>query len=346
MAVITIIGAGMMGSGMSRPARDNGHEVRLVGTPLDRDIISEARVSGRHLPMKRQLPDGIKYYQIEELSEALEGTEYIICGVSSFGVEWFKENILPQLIPGVPVLSVTKGLLNYPDGSVKTFPAYFKESLPEHLRGKVSFSAIGGPCTSYELMDSHQTMVYFCGEDIEALKQFQKLLTTGYYHPDISTDVLSVEMCVALKNAFAVAVSMGIGLAEKLEGADAYMYNPQAALFGQSLREMGRLLKLYGGNADFACGIPGAGDLYVTIFGGRTRKLGYLLGKGKSYAEAKTELAGVTLESVVIITRMCCALRALAEQGKIDLADFRLITFLDEVIDQGAVCNIPWTEFR
>ncbi len=36
MAVITIIGAGMMGSGMSRPARDNGHEVRLVGTPLDR----------------------------------------------------------------------------------------------------------------------------------------------------------------------------------------------------------------------------------------------------------------------------------------------------------------------
>ena len=64
MAVITIIGAGMMGSGMSRPARDNNHEVRLVGTPLDREIITEARRSGRHVPMKRQLPDGIKYFQI------------------------------------------------------------------------------------------------------------------------------------------------------------------------------------------------------------------------------------------------------------------------------------------
>ena len=346
MAVITIIGSGMMGSGMSRPARDNGHEVRLVGTPLDRDIISEARVSGRHVPMKRQLPDGIKYFQIEELDDALDGTEYIICGVSSFGVEWFKENILPRLIPGVPVLSVTKGLLNYPDGSVKTFPEYLEESLPEHLRGKVSFSAIGGPCTSYELMDSHQTMVYFCGRDVNALKQFQKLLTTSYYHPDISTDVLSVEMCVALKNAFAVAVSMGIGLAEKLEGENAYMYNPQAALFGQSLREMGRLLKFYGGNPDFACGIPGAGDLYVTIFGGRTRKLGYLLGKGKSYAEAKAELAGVTLESVVIITRMGCALRALAEQGKVDLADFPLILFLDAIINNGMSGDIPWTMFK
>ena len=345
MAVITIIGSGMMGSGMSRPARDNGHEVRLVGTPLDREIISEARISGRHVPMKRQLPDGIRYYQIEELDEALNGTEYIVCGVSSFGVEWFRNEIIPRLIPGVPVLSITKGLLNLPDGQVKTFPEYFTESLPEHLKGKVSFSAVGGPCTSYELMDRHQTMVYFCGEDRCALEKFQKLFTTDYYHPDISTDVLSVEMCVALKNAFAVAVSMGIGLAEKLEGADAYMYNPQAALFGQSLREMGRLLKFYGGNPDFACGIPGAGDLYVTIFGGRTRKLGYLLGKGKSYAEAKIELAGVTLESVVIITRMCCALRTLAEQRKIDLADFRLLTFLDEVINQGAVCDIPWKDF-
>lgn len=346
MAVITIIGSGMMGSGMSRPARDNGHEVRLVGTPLDREIINEARISGRHVPMKRQLPDGIKYYQIEELDSALEGTEYIICGVSSFGVEWFKEEIIPRLIPGVPVLAVTKGLLNQPEGAVMTFPEYFKKSLPPHLRGKVSFSAIGGPCTSYELMDRHQTMVYFCGEDSAALKQFQQLLTTGYYHPDISNDVLSVEMCVALKNAFAVAVSMGIGLAEKLEGADAYMYNPQAALFGQSLREMGRLLKFYGGNPDFACGIPGAGDLYVTIFGGRTRKLGYLLGKGKSYAEAKAELAGVTLESVVIITRINHALRELAAQGKVDPADFRLLSFLDSVINQNAVCDIPWQEFR
>ena len=85
MAVITIIGAGMMGSGMSRPARDNGHEVRLVGTPLDREIIAEASVSNRHVPMKRTLPDGIKYYQIEDVKVALENTDYVICGVSSFG---------------------------------------------------------------------------------------------------------------------------------------------------------------------------------------------------------------------------------------------------------------------
>ena len=35
MAVITILGAGVMGSSMAMPACDRGHEVRLVGTHLD-----------------------------------------------------------------------------------------------------------------------------------------------------------------------------------------------------------------------------------------------------------------------------------------------------------------------
>ena len=39
MAVITIVGAGMMGSALAFPARENGHEVRLTGTHLDREII-------------------------------------------------------------------------------------------------------------------------------------------------------------------------------------------------------------------------------------------------------------------------------------------------------------------
>ena len=39
MKTITIIGAGMMGSALAFPARENGHEVRLVGTHLDREII-------------------------------------------------------------------------------------------------------------------------------------------------------------------------------------------------------------------------------------------------------------------------------------------------------------------
>ena len=46
MAVITIVGSGMMGSALAFPARENGHEVRLDGTHLDRDIIAACREKG------------------------------------------------------------------------------------------------------------------------------------------------------------------------------------------------------------------------------------------------------------------------------------------------------------
>ena len=42
MSNITIVGAGMMGSALAFPARENGHRVRLTGTHLDREIFPQA----------------------------------------------------------------------------------------------------------------------------------------------------------------------------------------------------------------------------------------------------------------------------------------------------------------
>ena len=63
---ITIIGSGMMGSALAFPARENGHEVRLVGTPLDIEIIDTCKATGQHLKFDRPFPEGVKYYYYEE----------------------------------------------------------------------------------------------------------------------------------------------------------------------------------------------------------------------------------------------------------------------------------------
>lgn len=56
-------------------------------------------------------------------------------------------------------------------------------------------------------------------------------------------------------------------------------FNSQATFYGQSIQEMYRLLKLQGAeNIDNL--MLGAGDLYVTVYGGRTRLIGILLGRG------------------------------------------------------------------
>ena len=164
MSVITFVCAGQMNSAITFPAFENGHEVRLVGSPLDRDIIDGLRKDDFHITLKRTLHHGIKYYQIEELAEALEGADLILGGVSSFGLDWFCDEILPVLPEEVPLLTVTKGMVDLPDGTLVPYPHIFAQRQPE---GKnINFNAIGGPCTSYELADHDDSHVAFCGKDM------------------------------------------------------------------------------------------------------------------------------------------------------------------------------------
>ena len=342
MGVITIVGAGMMGSAIGIPAADNNHQVRLVGTPLDREIIEHARKTGRHLTLKRKLPDSYQYYQIEQLEQALDGADLLVSGVSSFGVDWFLENILPVIPDDLPILCVTKGMQETETGELMPYPHYYRRHLGER---KLSINAVGGPCTSYELADHDQTVVCFCGEDIRTLRQIKKYFQTSYYHICLSTDVIGVECAVAMKNAYALAVTLAVGLSERIEGVGGKEhYNSQAALFGQSVREMRALLSLVGGKDDNI--IYGAGDLYVTVFGGRTRKIGTLLGRGLSFDEAMRQLEGVTLESIVIATRTANAVRRLIDAGKARREDFPLLLHVDEIINRNVPVNIPWEKFE
>jgi glycerol-3-phosphate dehydrogenase (NAD(P)+) len=340
MSIITVIGAGMMGTAIGFPASDNGHEVRLVGTPLDREIISYARKVGQHLTLKRKLPPSFRYYQIDELEQAMKGTELLLCGVSSFGIDWFCKNILPMIPKSLPILSVTKGMQDLEDGTLVTYLQIFRE----RSKGKLlSLNAIGGPCTSYELADHDPTEVCFCGDDIGILRKIRALFETDYYHVSLSTDIIGVECAVAMKNAYALAVTLSVGLSERRSGEGKIHYNSQAALFGQSVREMRRLLKLVGGGDDNI--IYGAGDLYVTIFGGRTRKIGTLLGRGFSLESAMQKLDGVTLESIVIATRTARAVRQMIQSGIAAKNDFPLLLHVDDIINNGAAVDIPWNAF-
>ena len=166
IAIVTIIGAGMMGSALAFPARENGHEVRLVGTHLDREIIDVSRETGRHPKFVKDFPEAIKYYQVEEMEEA-----------------------------------------------------------------------IGGPCTSYELVAHDQTEVAFCGRNIETLRKLKAIMATDYYHISLSTDVTGIESAVALKNGYALGIALTIGLNQREFGIDSELhFNSQAAIFGQAVK--------------------------------------------------------------------------------------------------------------
>ncbi|MBQ6018684.1 MAG: glycerol-3-phosphate dehydrogenase [Clostridia bacterium] len=343
MKTIVIIGAGMMGSALAFPARENGNTVRLVGTHLDGEIIAFCKKNGRHPKFRQDFPQGVEFATVDGLRDALDGADFVICGVSSFGVEWFRDAILPLLPDGLPVLSVTKGLQDTPDGRLLTYPEIWRERL-DALRKTNPLCAIGGPCTSYELTAHDHSWVTFCGKDRAALERMREALGTDYYHISLSDDVTGIESAVALKNGYALGVALTVGLCRRFFGNEELHYNSQAAVFTQAVREMQRLLEIQG-----ACTLEnlsvGIGDLYVTVYGGRTRLVGVLLGEGLSIGEAKEKLQGVTLESLVVAERVARAVRLRAGRGELDPADFPLLLHIDDILTKNKPARIPWDEF-
>lgn len=342
MSIVTLVGSGQMASALTFPLFENGHEVRLVGSPLDDAVIDRLREDNYHINLTRTLHDGIHYYKVGDVKEAMAGCDLLVCGVSSFGVDWFKDEIIPIIPEGIPMISVTKGMLDYPDGTLQVYPEYWKEHLPA---GKTQeFYAIGGPCTARDLSDHDHSFVGFCGRDLKTLEKIRNLFQTDYYHISLTDDVVGLEAAVALKNGYALGTALAIGM-KNLCGDDGIAHvNSKSALFQQSVKEMDDLMTIVGGSHKMM--MYAAGDLDVTVAGGRSRSVGQFLGEGLSMEEINERLKGQTLEAVVIATRTARAVKALAAAGKVDAADFPLLLHVDKLLNEGEKVNIPWKDFQ
>lgn len=346
MAIVTVVGAGMMGTAIAYPLADNGHSVRLVGTHLDAEIIQHCRDQGVHPRLRRALPPGVRPFFIEELAGALDGAEIIVSGVNSLGVRWIGRRLAPHLRPGQAIIAVTKGLEISAEGEPAILPNVLAGELPESVRAEIGLAAIGGPCIAGELAARRESCVVFASRDGRLVEGLAAVFRTAYYHVWTTTNLVGLEYCAALKNAYAVAVGLVLGMLERAGGPDpagAHMHNLAAAVFGQACTEIARVLEVVGAPRHLASGLPGAGDLYVTCQGGRTVRFGSLLGMGKSVREAREIMAGATLEGAEIIRGMARLLPRLAEQGRLGPDELPLMLFLIDVLVRGRPPE-PWLD--
>lgn len=348
MANVAIVGAGMMGTATAYPLTDNGHAVRLVGTHLDAEIIRSCKEKRYHPRLKRELPPTVRPYFVEAIAEALQGVDVIVSGVNSLGVHWIGRTIGPHLVPGQLIIAVTKGLESDADGEMMILPDVLASELPAGLRRQMRLAAIGGPCIAGELAGRRESCVVFGSRDGEAVEKLAAIFRTPYYHVWTTTDLVGLEYCAALKNAYTLAVGLAGGILERTGGVDAagaHMHNAAAAIFGQACTEMERLLQIAGGTRPFAFGLPGAGDLYVTCQGGRTVRLGRLLGMGHNFPEAREIMAGETLESVEIVRSMGKALPRLFQRGLLRPGEVPMLRALVDIVVNGHPVNLPLEAF-
>ncbi|MFN8491368.1 MAG: 2-dehydropantoate 2-reductase N-terminal domain-containing protein [Caldilineaceae bacterium] len=347
MAQIAILGAGVMGTAFSTPFADNGHAVNLVGTHLDADIIEEIHETRIHPRLRVRVPDRVQPYTYDRLGEAIQGAELLVVGVNSLGIDWAAQQLSKVLPPDLPVLFLTKGLAGH-EHSLQILPYALRDGFPAALRNSVRLAAIGGPSIAGELAVRRHTCVIVTGTDQALLDKLAGLLRTPYYHVWTNTDLIGVEVCVALKNVYALAVGLVIGLLEKEGTAEngAVMHNTAAALFAQGLWETAYLVEQMGGQPQSVFTLPGAGDLYVTAQGGRNCRMGRYLGLGMRYSEAKAKhMPDDTIEGAELALAIGSTVTAMIAEGKLAGDRLPLLQTMIQIVCQDDPVALPWERF-
>jgi glycerol-3-phosphate dehydrogenase (NAD(P)+) len=345
MARIAILGAGMMGSALAWPLLDRGHELRLIGSVLDTEIITALKSGAEHPTLRLPLPAAITPFQATELSDALRGVDAIALGVSSAGVRWAGRALAPLLRAGVPLLMVSKGLF-YERQRFEILPDVLKQELPVELAADAV--AVGGPCIAGELARRVETCVVFTGRNVEWVNAWAELARGPYYHVLSSSDPVATEVCAALKNAYAMGIGFVAGLHEKNGGSagSIAMHNCEAALYAQAIREAQQLLSLLGGNPESAAGLPFAGDLMVTCNGGRTGRFGRFLGRGLGRTGAISAMNGATLECLEILETLRTGLSDIEHRREgFELRDLPFLSHMLEVALDDRPVDIPYQQF-
>jgi glycerol-3-phosphate dehydrogenase (NAD(P)+) len=347
MSNIVILGAGVMGTAFSTPLADNGHQVRLVGTHLDGDIIEELHETGVHPRLKSRVRAGVTPYTYDRLGAALQDADLVVLGVNSLGIEWAGQMLSGALPVGVPLLFLTKGLAGH-DGALELLPHRLRRELRPELQRSVQLAAVGGPSIAGELAADRHTCVVVTGSDAALLDRLAGMLRTPYYHVWPSTDIVGVETCVAMKNLYALAVGCVNGLLDRdgVADNDAVMFNLAAGLFAQGLWETAYMVDLMGGEQRSVFTLPGAGDLYVTSMGGRNQRMGGYLGRGIPFSQAKAQyMADVTVEGAQLAQAIGPTVEQMVSAGKIDPARVPLMMTMIDIVCHDAPVEFPWDRF-
>jgi glycerol-3-phosphate dehydrogenase (NAD(P)+) len=229
------------------------------------------------------------------LEEALEATELVVMATPSHGFRQVLTRALPYLAPGVPVVSLTKGMEQHTN---KRMTEVVADVAPGHPVGVLT-----GPNLVQEIVAGHPTasVVAVSSENgfEEALAlELQHLFSTDRFRVYTNPDVVGCELAGSLKNVMAIAAGMADGMG--------FGDNTRAALITRGLAELTRLGIVLGGHPPTFAGLAGMGDLVATCISrqSRNRYVGEQLGRGRTLQEITAETRwvaeGVRTSTVVV----------------------------------------------
>lgn len=317
-----------MGTALVTPLASNGHDVVLWGTERDEAIVAALRAGDPHSRLQVALPPDVTVRSTIEAAEALQDADIVVVAITSDAVRPVLRRLAPLLGEPRALVTVAKGFDAGRDGmGVVILP----ETLGEFSAAPVV--AVGGPAKANEVAHGQPTAVVFGSRYPGALAFVRSVFQTAVYRVEPTDDLDGLEMCAAMKNAYAIALGITDGL-ERRTGKP--HHNLRAALFPRAVAEMGMLASLYAGRAETAYGLAGAGDLLVTITSGRNRMLGERIGLGERPDEAVRALTGqgTTIEGYPAVAFGHRLYREAVATGRIDAGSMPLLDATRRILYQ------------
>ena len=272
MTTVAVLGAGSWGTTLANLLAGKGETVRLWAyEPEVVEAINRTHENPLFLPGVRL---GANLRAFGDPREAVSGAGVILSAPPSHVTRAVVDRVREAVVPGVLVVSATKGIEN---DTLALMSEVFAERLPE-----ARFVALSGPSFAIEVCQGQPTAVVAAARDEASALAAQQLFATPTFRVYSGRDVVGVELAGALKNVIAIAAGIleGLGLG----------HNPRAALITRGLAEITRLGVAMGADPSTFAGLAGMGDLVLTTTGSlsRNRALGVALAQGQTLEQYRT----------------------------------------------------------
>lgn len=235
-----------------------------------------------------------------DIASAVSDADLLVASIPSKHLRAGLTDIRHAIPQSVPFVSVIKGIEN------GTF--HRPSEVIIDVLGPRSVVALGGPSHAEEIARRLPATVVAASDNEDLAREVQHAFSTERFRVYTNTDLVGVELAGALKNVIAIAAGICDGIG--------YGDNAKSALMTRGLVEMTRFGVAMGAAQLTFAGLAGIGDLITTCTSphGRNRKVGQLLGEGKTRQQIIEEMVavaeGLTTTSSVV---------ELAEQHGIDM---------------------------
>ena len=217
----------------------------------------------------------------DDINAVVRDAEIVILAMPSAFFKKFLEPLSESLANKI-VVSAVKGII---PGDYLTIVEHMNRYYDVPME---NLAVVTGPSHAEEVGQCQLSYLTVASESLTTAERVRNVLANDFFRCSVSNDVLGVEAAAIMKNIYALAVGMAVGLR--------YGDNFLAVLIAGCSAEMKRFIDeaVPVANRDINAAAY-MGDLLVTCYSplSRNRRLGTLLGKGCSVKSALNEMTMV-----------------------------------------------------